>query len=67
MSKKPAPDVNSRSIEEIINPPEKREEILNDLIKVFKKWNTINLSNDSNVSNPVMKKWIKVNHVSVGQ
>ena len=67
MSKKPAPDVNSRSIEEIINPPEKREEILNDLIKVFKKWNTINLSNDSNVSNSVMKKWIKVNHVSVGQ
>ena len=67
MSKKPAPDVNSRSIEEIINPPEKREEILNDLIKVFKKWNTINLSNDSNASNSVMKKWIKVNHVSVGQ
>ena len=67
MSKKPAPDVNSRSIEEIINPPEKREEILNELIKVFKKWNAINLSNDSNVSNSVMKKWIEVNHVSVGQ
>ena len=67
MSKKPAPDVNSRSIEEIINPPEKREEILNELIKVFKKWNIINLSNDSNVSNSVMKKWIEVNHVSVGQ
>ena len=67
MSKKPAPDVNSRSIEEIINPPEKREEILNELIKVFKKWNAINLLNDSNVSNSVMKKWIEVNHVSVGQ
>lgn len=59
--------MNSRSIEEIINPPEKREEILNELIKVFKKWNAINLLNDSNVSNSVMKKWIEVNHVSVGQ
>ena len=36
---KPVPDENSRNIEEIIIPPEKREEILNELRQEL--WNEI--------------------------
>ena len=32
---------NSRNVEELIAPPEKREEILNKLRQVLKKWNTV--------------------------
>ena len=34
-------DKNSIDVEEIIIPPEKREEILNELRQVLQKWNTI--------------------------
>ena len=39
---KPVIDENSKNLEEIVIPPEKREEILNELRQVLKKWNTIN-------------------------
>ena len=32
---KPAPDVNSRNVEEVIIPPEQREEILNKLRQIL--------------------------------
>ena len=35
------PDENSRNVEEVIIPPEKREKILNELRQVLYKWNTI--------------------------
>ena len=43
---KPAPDENSRNVEEIIMPSEQIEEILNELyyhneLKVLQKWNNI--------------------------
>ena len=42
MKQKPVIDENSKNLEEIVIPPEKREEILNELRQVLKKWNTIN-------------------------
>ena len=39
---KPVIDENSKNLEEIVIPPEKREEILNELRQVLKKWNIIN-------------------------
>ena len=39
------PNQNSRNVEEIIIPPEKREDILNKLGPVLKIWNIINYLN----------------------
>ena len=38
---KPVPDINSRDVDETGIPPEKREEILNELRQILQKWNTL--------------------------
>ena len=38
-------DKNQRNVKEIIIPPEKSKEILNELIQVLHKWNAINYLN----------------------
>ena len=38
---KPVIDENSRNVEEVIIPPEKREEMLNEFRQVLEKWNTM--------------------------
>ena len=37
LNPKPVPEMNSRNVEEIVIPPEKRQEILNELKKKIKK------------------------------
>ena len=54
-------DMNSRNVEEIINLPEKREEILNEHYKISK------LLNDLTVSTFVTRKWIKIIDLSHDQ
>ena len=54
-------DMNSRNVEEIINLPEKREEILNEHYKISK------LLNDLTVSTFVTRKWIKIIDLSDDQ
>ena len=54
--------MNSRNVEEINIPSEKREEILNELRQILKKWNT----NDSTISKFVTKKSIEINDLSGG-
>ena len=42
---KPVPEAHSKNIEKIFIPSEEREEILNKLIQVLQKWNTIRYLN----------------------
>ena len=39
------PDENPRNVEEVIIPSEKRDEILNELRKLLKRWNTMKYLN----------------------
>ena len=45
MKQKPVIYENARTVEEMIIPPEKREEMLNELRQVLWKWNTIKYLN----------------------
>ena len=67
VKQKPVTDENSRNVEEIIIPPEKREEILNELRKILEHCKISKLLNDSSISNFVKRKWIKVNNLSSSQ
>ena len=60
---KPESDMNSRYVEEIVIPPEEREEILNEL----RQTEHYKMSKMSTVSKFVPKNWIKVNDLSGGQ
>ena len=59
-------DLNSRNVEEIVIPPEKRQEILNNLgqILYYKIHKSVN---NSTVSKFVTRKWIEVNDLSGSQ
>ena len=57
---------NSRNVEELIAPPEKREEILNKLRQVLKKWNTVKYLTYWKIQSS-WQKWIKVNALWSGQ
>ena len=60
--------MNSRNSEEIIIPPEQKEEILHDLTSIVKiKHCRIKLLNDSTVSKYLTRKWIELNDLSNGQ
>ena len=62
--------VKQEPVEEIIIPLEKRDEILNKLRKVLKKWNTIRYLNYWTIQLYQIlrqKKWIEINGLSSGQ
>ena len=42
---KPVIDEDSRDVQKIIIPSERREEILNELREIFQKWNTVTYLN----------------------
>ena len=57
--------MKTKPVEEILIPPEKREEILNELRQVT--FEICNLLNDPIVCKICDKKWIEVNDLSSGQ
>ena len=59
-------DLNSRNVEEIVIPPEKRQEILNNLGQIL-YYKIHKLVNNSTVSKFVTRKWIEVNDLSGSQ
>ena len=59
-------DLNSRNVEEIVIPPEKRQEILNNLGQIL-YYKIHKLLNNSTVSKFVTRKWIEVNDLSGSQ
>ena len=67
MKTKPVIDENLRNVEEIIIPPEKREEIFNKFRQILKHCKISKLFNHLSVSKFVTKKLIKVNDLSGGQ
>ena len=59
-------DLNSRNVEEIVIPPEKGQEILNNLGQIL-YYKIHKLVNNSTVSKFVTRKWIEVNDLSGSQ